>query len=235
MTRRPHLTIVIVVVALALLATITGTAAAQQADRATTTSRKPPPYAISVHLLFGRLSQTATKSFDAILGTSSGQVFGGGAELTFRNGLFVRGEASYFTANGQRVDIVDGAVVPLGIPLLLSITPIEFTGGYRLPAHAIGRSGRFSLVPIVGAGAGVLRYHEETDDAHPDERVSARHASYHLLIGVDLPVGTRVAIGAELTRRWVPGGLGSGGISEKLGDTDLGGSTLRARVRVSIF
>ncbi len=235
MTRRPHLTIVIVVVsvAIALLATMTGTAAAQQGDRATTTSRQPPLYAISVHLLFGRLSQTATKSFDAILGTSSGQIFGGGAELTLRNGLFVRGEASYFTANGQRVDIVDGAVVPLGIPLLLSITPIEFTGGYRLPAHAIGR--RFSLVPIVGAGAGVLRYHEETDDAHPDERVSARHASYHLLVGVDLPVGTRVAIGAELTRRWVPGGLGSGGISEKLGDTDLGGSTLRAGVRVIVF
>ncbi len=126
-------------------------------------------------------------------------------------------------------------MVPLGIPLVLSITPIEFTGGYRLPAHALGRSGRFSLVPIVGAGAGVLRYHEETDDAHPDERVSARHASYHLLVGVDLPVGTRVAIGAELTRRWVPGGLGSGGISEKLGDTDLGGSTLRARVRVMLF
>lgn len=36
----------------------------------------------------------------------------------------------------------------------------------------------------------------------------------------------------ELTRRWVRDGLGSGGISAALGETDLGGTTMLTRIRV---
>src|SRR5689334_25309882 len=87
---------------------------------------RAPLYSIDAHIQFGRLSQTARDSFTAILGTSSGQVFGAGAELALRNGLFVRADVSYFQDEGERVEMIDGEVVPLGIPVTLSLTPIEF-------------------------------------------------------------------------------------------------------------
>jgi hypothetical protein len=208
-------------------------AAAQDSPR----ERKPaaalaPLYSIDAHMQFGRLSQTASDSFAAILGTSSGQVFGAGAELAFRHGLFVRADVSYFRDEGERVEVVDGEIVSLGIPLTLSLTPIEFSGGYRFPAFSFGRRGQVTLVPFVGAGAGIVRFREETDDEHPDEQASERFPSYHLLVGLDVPLGRRVAIGAELTRRWVRDGLGAGGISEAFGETDLGGTTMLTRFRI---
>jgi hypothetical protein len=189
-------------------------------------------YSIDAHMQFGRLSQTASDSFTAILGSSSGQVFGAGAELAFRSGLFVRADVSYFRDDGERVEMVDGEIVPLGIPLTLSLTPIEFSGGYRFSAVNFGRRGQVTFVPFVGAGAGIVRFREETDDEHPDEQASERFTSYHALMGVDVPLGRRVAIGVELTRRWVRDGLGVGGISEAFGETDLGGTTMLTRVRV---
>lgn len=193
---------------------------------------REPLYSIDAHVQFGRLSQTAGDSFAAILGTSTGQVFGAGAELALRNGLFVRADVSYFQDEGERVEMIDGEVVPLGIPVTLSLTPIEFSGGYRFAAIRFGNRGELRLVPFVGGGAGVVRFSEMTDDTHPDEEASERFASYHLLVGLDVPIGRRVAIGAELTRRWVRDGLGSGGISEAFGETDLGGTTMLTRVRV---
>jgi opacity protein-like surface antigen len=200
-----------------------------------TAARNPPrepPFRIDAHIQFGRLSQTARDSFAAILGTSSGQVFGAGAELALRNGLFVRADVSYFRDEGERVEMIDGEIVPLGIPLTLSLTPIEFSGGYRFSAIRFGRRGQLTLVPFAGAGAGIVRFREETDDSNPDEQASEGFTSYHLLIGLDVPLGRRVAIGTELTRRWVRDGLGSGGISEAFGETDLGGTTMLARMRI---
>jgi hypothetical protein len=193
---------------------------------------REPLYSIDAHMQFGRLSQTARDSFTAILGSSSGQVFGAGAELALRNGLFVRADVSYFRDEGERVEMIDGEIVPLGIPVTLSLTPIEFSGGYRFSPITFGRRGQLRLVPFAGAGAGVVRFSEQTDDSHPDEASSERFASYHVLIGLDVPLGRRVAIGTELTRRWVRDGLGSGGISEAFGETDLGGTTMLTRVRV---
>jgi hypothetical protein len=221
---------------IALVAILIVPSAAQDAPPA----RKPtaalaprePLYVIDAHVQFGRLSQTARDSFAAILGTSSGQVFGAGAELALRNGLFVRADVSHFSGEGERVELIDDEIVPLGIPVTLSLTPIEFSGGYRFSAIRLGRRGQVMLVPFAGAGAGVVRFREETDDSHPDEQASERFASYHVLVGLDVPLGRRVAIGTELTRRWVRDGLGSGGISEAFGETDLGGTTLLTRVRV---
>jgi hypothetical protein len=195
-------------------------------------SPRKPLYTIDAHIQFGRLSLTAHDSFAAILGTSSGQVFGAGAELGLRNGLFVRADVSYFRDEGERVEMIDGEIVPLGIPLTLSLTPIEFSGGYRFSALRVGRRGQLTLVPFAGAGAGIVRFREETDEEHPDEQTSEGFTSYHVLVGLDVPLGRRVAIGTELTRRWVRDGLGSGGISEAFGETDLGGTTLLTRVRV---
>ncbi len=191
-----------------------------------------PPFTISAHAQVGRLSQTAGDSFTAILGSSTGRIYGGGVELTLRSGLFARLDVSRFAAEGQRVDSVDGQIVPLGIPLSISLLPVEFTGGYRLRPYVLGRRRQMRLVPFVGGGVGSVAYHEETDAAHPEERVSERYTSYHLLGGVDVPLGRRVALGVDAAKRWIPDGMGSGGISQKFGESDLGGSVLRLRVRL---
>jgi hypothetical protein len=39
-------------------------------------------------------------------------------------------------------------------------------------------------------------------------------------------------IGGEARYRWVPDGLGGGGISGEFNETDLGGSTFRVRIGV---
>lgn len=192
-----------------------------------------PPFTISAHAQFGRLSQTASDSFNAILGTSTGRSFGGGVELTLRSGFFARLDVSRFAAEGQRVDSVDGQIVPLGIPLSISLLPVELTGGYRLRPYVLGRRRQMRLVPFVGGGVGSVAYHEETDAAHPEERVSERYTSYHLLGGVDVPLGRRVALGVEAAKRWIPDGMGNGGISQEFGESDLGGATLRLRVRLN--
>lgn len=220
---------VIAVIALITMNTATAMSAPQ---RPVVRASRPPLFRIDAHMQFGRLSQTATDSFTAILGSSSGQVFGAGAEVAFRNGLFARADVSYFRDEGERVEMIDGEVVPLGIPLTLSLTPIEFSGGYRFAAIRFGRRGQLALVPFVGGGFGVLRFREQTDDEHPDEELSEGFTSYHMLSGLDVPLGKRVAIGVELTRRWVRDGLGSGGISAAFGETDLGGTTMWTRVRV---
>lgn len=197
-----------------------------------TFARRDPLVRVSAHVHVGRLSQTARDSFTAILGRASGIVFGGGVEAALRNGLFVRGDVSRFAGDGERVIIENGQPVSLGIPLTLTLTPIELTGGYRWRPIRLGQRGALRLAPYVAGGAGVVRYRESSDDDHPEELVEASFTSYHMLAGVDVPIGSRVTGGVEYQRRWVPGGLGEGGVSLAYGETDLGGGTLRMLVRV---
>lgn len=197
-----------------------------------TFARRDPLVRVSAHVHVGRLSQTARDSFTAILGRASGIVFGGGVEAALRNGLFVRGDVSRFAGDGARVIIENGEPVSLGIPLTLTLTPIEISGGYRWRPIRLGQRGALRLAPYVAGGAGVVRYRESSDDDHPEELVEASFTSYHMLAGVDVPIGSRVTGGVEYQRRWVPGGLGEGGVSLAYGETDLGGGTLRMLVRV---
>ena len=64
-----------------------------------------------------------------------------------------------------RVRLDGGQVFKLGIPTTITVTPIEFTGGYRREL-AFGRARRtpgarraqgFRLIPFVGGGVGIVR------------------------------------------------------------------------------
>ena len=83
---------------------------------------------------FGSIGYTALsarETFDAVLGSSGGVVFGGGVTVTHRSGLFGQVTIEHFTGDGERVFVFGGDVFPLGIPLSVSMTPMDFTGGYR--------------------------------------------------------------------------------------------------------
>lgn len=85
--------------------------------------------------IFGEIGYTsflgAADSFDAVLGSSGGLTWGGGVQVAHRSGFFFQFNASYFAADGERVFVSDGEVFPLGIPVDVTVTPLEFTGGYR--------------------------------------------------------------------------------------------------------
>jgi cell division septation protein DedD len=93
---------------------------------------------------FGSIGYTALSArdtFDAVLGSSGGVVFGGGVTVTHRSGLFGQVAIERFTGDGERVFVFGGGVFPLGIPLSVSMTPVDFTGGYRfLPKPRVVRA-----------------------------------------------------------------------------------------------
>jgi opacity protein-like surface antigen len=184
---------------------------------------------------FGSLSFAASRSFDAVLGSSSGRVLGGGGEMTFvrgrLRGVFVRVDASRFRETGERVFVSQGQVFELGIPLTVTVTPIELTGGYRFTFRSRGGE-PFPLVPYAGLGIGTVQYQEESSFAEAGDDVDERFTSYHVLGGVDVPIWRWLAVGVEGHYRWVPDGLGASGVSREFNETNLGGATIRAKVGV---
>jgi hypothetical protein len=199
---------------------------------------------------FGYMGFTASETFNAVLQRSGGLLFGGGARVTHRRGVFAQLGVSRFSGEGERAFVFNNEVFRLGIPLTVTVTPIEVTGGYRflprpprpgakparpVPARtgAARRSPRaLRPVPYVGGGLGRVLYAETSEFATAQDNVSESFTSYHVLGGVDVPVSRWLGIGAEVKYRWVPDALGTGGLSQAFGETDLGGPALTARVTI---
>ena len=182
----------------------------------------------------GLFTATAEDTFDAILDTRSGTDVGVGAQVAWQSGplrgLFVEFDASRFEETGERVFVHEREVFPLGIPLTISLTPIEVSAGYRFNQVRRTRSG-VAASPFAffgGGGVGSVGY-SETDD---DGEISERFTAYHVMGGVDVTVWKALQIGGEARYRWVPDGLGAGGASDAFNETDLGGSTFRVRIGV---
>ena len=182
----------------------------------------------------GLFTATAEDTFDAILDTRSGTDLGVGAQVAWQSGalrgLFVEFDASRFEETGERVFVHEGEVFPLGIPLTVSLTPIEVTAGYRLNQVRRTRTGVVAspFAFFGGGGVGSVGY-SETDD---EGEISERFTAWHVMGGVDVTVWKALQIGAEARYRWVPDGLGAGGVSDAFNETDLGGSTFRVRIGV---
>ena len=179
---------------------------------------------------FGAARFAASDTFDAVLGSSSGVFFGGGAEVVFPARYFVNVRLSRFRKAGERVFVDGGDVFPLGIPVEVGITPVEVTGGYRFQARGRTRN----IVPYVGAGLGWHRYSETSDFADSNEDVSETFTGYHVLGGVEVRLGRIFAIGGEGQWTTVPDALGSqtSSASEAFGETNLGGIGFRVRFTV---
>jgi len=183
--------------------------------------------------LAGYQSFTASDSFSAVLDTSSGGIFGGGAGLLLGRNLFVDVSVSRFSADGTRVFIADGGeVIDLGIPAQVTLTPIDVSIGWRFAGTpSLGPTGkpRWRPVPYAGGGFGFQQYEETGDFAEANEDVSESHGSYHVLGGVELPFGRHFGASADVLYRWVPDGLGTGGVSAYYDEDDLGGAQVRVR------
>ena len=177
--------------------------------------------------LIGGMSFAASESFEAVLDTSSGVIFGGGAEVGLPwGGLYFGVGAWRFSEEGERVFVSGSEVFRLGIPLTIEVTPIEVTGGWRF------KNVSPRLVPYVGAGWSSYAYKETSDFAEAGEDVDERYSGFHVLGGAEFKLTRWLGVGGELAWSTVPDALGTGGASRAFDETDLGGVSYRLKVSV---
>ncbi len=174
-------------------------------------------------VLASEQSFTAIDTFTAVFGHSYGPFYGGGADVTLGDHIYVELAASRFKQTGQRAFRNAGQVFRLGIPLTATVTPIELTGGYRfhLSSH---------IVPYVGAGFGSYAYKETSDFADAGENVDTRHSGFVVNAGAEFRLHRWVGVGADVHYTRVTGILGQAGVSKDAGENDLGGVAARVKV-----
>jgi opacity protein-like surface antigen len=174
---------------------------------------------------FGSTSFTATDSFDAVFGTNRGTVFGGGVEVVERHNLFVNLRASRFRENGERVFRHNGEVFELGIPLRVTVTPLELTGGYRADFG-------WPVIPYGGGGVSWHRYEETSQFATDAENVDETFNGFQFLGGAEVRIWRWIGVAGEVQWTSVPDALGQdpNGISSEFDESDLGGTTLRFKI-----
>ena len=175
----------------------------------------------------GSSSFAAERSFSAVLGSNRGLVFGGGVEALVARRIFVSLRASRLRRTGERVFVFNDRQFNLGIPVTVTIAPLEITGGYRFAPRA-------RLVPYAGAGIGWHRYEESSAFADPGENIEDRFTGFHLAGGAELRL-TRW-VGAAFDAEWstVPNALGEGpnSVSREFQESNLGGVTYRIKIVV---
>ena len=178
----------------------------------------------------GLVRFTASDTFDAVLGSSTGGVFGGGGEVVLSQRIFVSVRFSRFQKTGERVFALDGEVFPLGIEATTRITPIEVSGGYRFE----GRGRRRTAIPYLGGGIGWHRYEETSEFADSSENVSETFSGYHVLGGVEFRLARMFGIGGEVQWTTVPDALGGGpgSVAALFDETNLGGIGFRVRFTI---
>ena len=212
-------------VALAVAAAWPAAAAAQARPTPRPQPAAPQTATLRGFVDIGALSFNASDSFEAVLGSRSGTLFGGGGEVVLPQRIFAGVRISRFRKDGERVFVFDDEVFPMGIDTTVQVTPIEVTGGYRF--SPVSRR----IVPYFGGGLGWHRYQETSDFAEDDENVDETHVGYHLLGGAEARVARWVAVGGEVQWSTVPGALGQdpNGVSAAFDETNLGGVAFRVK------
>jgi hypothetical protein len=177
--------------------------------------------------MIGGMSFSASESFDAVLGGSTGTIFGGGAEVGLPwGGLYVGVGAWRFSQDGERVFVSGSEVFPLGIPLTVDVTPVEITGGWRF------KNVWSRFVPYAGGGWSSYAYKETSQFADATENVDERFNGWHILGGAEFRVTRWLGVAGEIAFTSVPDALGMGGASEAFDETNLGGTSYRLKISV---
>ena len=233
MTRSASSTRLITAAAVALVVLVGISNASAQgagAQRRPPAPPAPPLPAIAVRGFFdvGVTIFSAKDSFEAMTGSATSPVYGGGGEVVLRQGWFFGGRVARVARDGHRVFVSDGEVFDLGLDTTITITPIELTGGYRFTAP------RRRLIPYVGGGIGSYRYREESEFATDEEDVDESFTSYHLLGGAEYRISRWLGVAGEAQWTTVPDAIGQnpGSVGAAFEETNLGGSTFRVKVVV---
>lgn len=191
-------------------------------------AQRPQTFDWRAYLLFDSTTMAASRTFDAIFGTHRLQATGFGGEiLHIWKGLFGRVAFSSLERQGERV-VVDGdEAVAVGIPLRLTLRPLELGGGWRLPPVAAGR-----VVPYAGGSMLRLAYIESSDFADDAENSDETFVGMNVFGGIEARVAPWIVAGAEVQYRHVANALGTSGASQAFGESNLGGATVRVLVGI---
>jgi opacity protein-like surface antigen len=162
---------------------------------------------------------TADDSFDTILGSPFGPVYGGGAQVVFPNSAFVQVGFERFRETGTRALVSGTQIFTLETPATVTVQPITVTLGYLSRAY-----GRFT--PYLGAGAGWHVLTEESPTIAAD-RTREGKVGYHVLGGSEFSIAPWLALAGEVQWASVPKAIGETGISAAFEEDDLGGATFR--------
>jgi hypothetical protein len=237
---------------IATLIVLSAVTAHAQTKPAPPTTKKPAPTAprpaqpaeptigVRGFATLGSFSFNAQESFDAVVGSTSAPVFGGGGQVLLPRGVYVEVSASRISRDGERVFIgpaPDREVFRLGIPLEVKITPLEITGGWRYrhcPRTAKPRAGgcRPPVIPYVGGGFSSYRYQETSEFSAADEDIDERFSGFHILGGAEYQPVRWMAIGGEVAWSSIADALGQGGVSAAFDENNLGGTTFRLKISV---
>jgi hypothetical protein len=133
----------------------------------------------------------------------------------------VRAAGTRARETGSRVFVSGGEVFRLGIPLTMTMTPVEAGGGWRFRS----KSGR--LTPYAGVSYLSVGYSEESEGALAGDNTSERFKGQAVFGGAELRIWKWFTAAGEAQYRRVPKALGAGGASKDFNETDLGGFTAR--------
>jgi hypothetical protein len=183
---------------------------------------------IAGYAMAGRFNFEAAESFDAILGTTSGPIYGGGARIGLPfGGLFVDIGAARFSGDGERVFVSDGTVYPLNIPVEITMTPLEVSGGWRFRIRQVPK-----LIPYLAGGFTSMAYKETSTFSAPGEDVDETFNGYHLYGGAEFKITRWLGAAGEVAWTTVPDAIGEGGVSEAFNEHDLGGTSFRFKITI---
>jgi hypothetical protein len=186
----------------------------------------PEPLSLQGFGMAGLMIFSAADSFDAVLDTNRGAIYGGGLRLVLPGGPYLEVGAWRFEEDGERAFVTSsGQVFPLGIPMTVTMTPLEITGGWRF--HGV-LSQRFT--PYVGGGYTSMRYEETAEFAGAGDDLSDRFNGFHLTGGADVRLARWIAVGGDVTWTSVADAIGTSGASAVFEEDNLGGTSLRVRI-----
>jgi opacity protein-like surface antigen len=195
------------------------------AGMAATSSAQTSGLSFRPLLMFSEQQFAATETFDAIFGRAHDSFWGGGLNVTQDGRYYFEVTASRFEQTGQRAFVDNGQAYPLNIPLTASITPIEFSAGYRFQSSK-------SIIPYVGGGIGAYHYKESSQFSSADEDIDTTHAGLIVEAGLEFRVHRWIGVAADAHYTYIPGILGEAGVSKDFEEKSLGGIAARFRVIV---
>jgi opacity protein-like surface antigen len=181
-------------------------------------ARRPAVQPLGVRAFGGGAVEwmSASKSFDAVTGSNRVYSYGGGVQVTnVWQGLFIEGALTRAKADGERVFASGDEVFPLGIPLELTMMPVDLVVGWRGPVDR--------YVPYLGGGLTLFKYQETSDFADEDEDLDEWYRGFVIMGGVEVGVARWVHVRADLRYRQVNDALGLGGVSQVFDEKRLGG------------
>lgn len=217
-----HLTGVALLACAALVGLVTSAAAQSRSPVSRPASE--PNISVRAVVEAGARTFAASESFDAVLGTHSGPIFGAGAEVLIGRKLFASFAVTRFQKDGERVVVANGQAFQNGIATTIKIVPIEISGGWRFTAP------RRTVIPYLGGGVAWHKYKETSEFAVSGEDVEFTKMGYQLLGGAEWRASRWFGVAGEAAWMGVPNAFtASTGAAAAFGESDLGGAVFRVK------